>query len=66
MNQVRTVKSEKNGQFVASSLPTGRFSIVFSHEGFNDLRVADIDLHSGDVRTINARMEIGRSARSCR
>ncbi|MBB5058743.1 hypothetical protein HDF16_003457 [Granulicella aggregans] len=58
-NQLRVVNSDKNGQFVASSMPIGRFSVVFSHDGFSDLRVADIDLHSGDVQTLNARLEVG-------
>jgi hypothetical protein len=58
-NQDRVVTSDKNGQFVASSLPIGRFAIVFTRDGFSDLRIADIDLHSGDVRTINARMQVG-------
>src|SRR5579859_7485392 len=58
-NQSRVVTSDKHGQFVASSLPIGRFAIVFACEGFNDLRIADIDLHSGDVRTVNAQMKVG-------
>jgi hypothetical protein len=58
-NQDRIVTSDKYGQFVASSLPIGRFTMVFSHESFRDLRIADVDLHSGDVRTVNAKMQVG-------
>lgn len=58
-NQQRVVVSDKQGQFVASSLPIGRFTVVFLRDGFNDLRIADVDLHSGDVRTINAKMKVG-------
>jgi hypothetical protein len=58
-NQVRLVKTDGHGQFVISSLPIGRFTVMFGHDGFRDLRVADLDLHSGDVRTINAKLEIG-------
>ncbi len=58
-NQDRGVTSSKNGLFVASSLPVGRFSIIFKRVGFSDLRIADIDLHSGDVKTINARLQLG-------
>jgi hypothetical protein len=58
-NQERVVISDKQGQFVASSLPIGRFTVMFVHDGFNDLRIADVDLHSGDVRTINAKMKVG-------
>jgi Carboxypeptidase regulatory-like domain/TonB dependent receptor len=58
-NQVRTVTTDGRGQFVVSSLPIGRFSILFVHNGFNDLRIADVDLHSGDVRTVNAKLAVG-------
>ncbi len=58
-NQVRNVQTDAHGQFVVSSLPIGRFSIVFSREGFQEMRVADVDLHSGDVRTVNAKLAIG-------
>src|SRR5579859_795138 len=58
-NQVRLAKTDSRGQFVVSSLPIGRFTVVFVHDGFRDLRVADLDLHSGDVRTINAKLEVG-------
>jgi hypothetical protein len=57
-NQSRVVSSDAHGQYVASSLPIGRFTIRFVHDGFSELRVADVDLHSGDVRTINAKMQV--------
>lgn len=58
-NQIRTAVTNDHGQFVVSSLPIGRFSVTFAHDGFKDLRVADLDLHSGDVHTVNARLEVG-------
>jgi hypothetical protein len=58
-NQVRAATTDEHGQFVVSSLPIGRFSLVFAREGFRDLRVADLDLHSADVRTVNAKLEVG-------
>jgi len=58
-NQVRTVATDSHGQYVVSSLPIGRFSIVFTQDGFKDLRVADLDLHSGDTRTINVKLVVG-------
>jgi hypothetical protein len=48
---------------VASSLPVGRFFILLRKANFEDLRVADIDLHSGDVRTLNERMGLGSLTR---
>lgn len=58
-NQVRTVTTDSHGQYVVSSLPIGRFSIIFAHDGFDDIRVADLDLHSGDTRTINEKLVVG-------
>ena len=58
-NQVRVITTDSHGQFVVSSLPIGRFTVMFTHDGFKDLRVADLDLHSGDVRTVNAKLEVG-------
>lgn len=58
-NAVREATTNANGQFVISSLPVGRFVILFTRPGFQDLRVADIDLHSGDVRTVNQQMQVG-------
>ena len=58
-NQVRVIVTDSRGQFVVSSLPIGRFTVMFTHDGFKDLRVADLDLHSGDVRTVNAKLEVG-------
>ena len=58
-NAARTVTTNGSGQFVVSSLPVGRFFIVLTRAGFQDLHIADIDLHSGDVRTVNQTMQLG-------
>src|ERR1700733_14408602 len=58
-NQTRATTTDSRGQFVVSSLPIGRFAVMFTHDGFKDLRVADLDLHSGDVRTVNGKLEVG-------
>jgi hypothetical protein len=58
-NQLRTVTSDEHGQFVVSSLPIGRFSVLFTHDGYQDVRVADLDLHSGDIRTVDTKLVVG-------
>ena len=58
-NQVRSVKTDGRGQFVVSSLPIGRFSVAFRHDGFKDTLVTDLDLHASDVRTLNTRLQVG-------
>ena len=56
-NATRTVTTNGRGEFIATSLPVGRFTVVISRDGFTDLRIADIDLHAGDVRTLNESMQ---------
>lgn len=63
-NQVRMIRTDAHGQYVVSSLPIGRFSIIFSQDGFQETRVADVDLHSGDVRTINVKLAVGTIAQT--
>jgi hypothetical protein len=65
-NQARTMVTDNHGQFVASSLPIGRFVVLFAHDGFKDLRIADLDLHSGDVRTVNAKLVVGSVSQEVR
>ncbi len=58
-NAVREARTNSSGQFVLSSLPVGRFVLLFTRPGFEDMRVADIDLHASDVRTLNQQMQPG-------
>ncbi len=58
-NQARTIATNATGEYVVSSLPAGRFTIVIHRPGFNDFRIADVDLHAGDVRTLNGHLQPG-------
>jgi hypothetical protein len=53
---VRQATTSGRGTFVISSLPVGRFTLTISKVAFSDFRLVDIDLHSGDIRTVNARL----------
>jgi hypothetical protein len=61
---VREVTSNSRGTFVLSSLSVGRFTLTVSKVAFSDFHLADIDLHSGDVRTINARLMVSGANQS--
>jgi hypothetical protein len=56
-NATRNVTTNSRGEFLVASLPVGRFTLVVKHPDFNDLQVAGIDLHAGDVRTLNEQMQ---------
>jgi hypothetical protein len=55
----RQAKTNASGLFVVSSLPTGRFTVLLHGNGFQDVRVADVELHSGDTRTLNQKLTPG-------
>lgn len=57
-NQIRSVRTGSHGEFSVSSLPVGHFSVKVVHAGFRDLTVPDIDLHAGDVRTVDLNLQL--------
>src|ERR1700704_2465350 len=61
---VRQVTTNDRGTFVISSLPVGRFTLTINKVAFSNFRLADIDLHSGDIRTINARLLVSGANQS--
>jgi Carboxypeptidase regulatory-like domain/TonB dependent receptor len=61
---IRQVTTSGRGTFVISSLPVGRFTLTISKVAFTNFRLADIDLHSGDIRTINARLLVSGANQS--
>jgi hypothetical protein len=63
-NEVRVVKTAGHGEFTVSSLPVGHFKLTVTREGFQDLTVPEIDLHAGDVRTLNLKLAIGQVTQS--
>lgn len=63
-NTTRHVVTNADGQFVASSLPVGRFFLTLKKSEFQDARIADVDLHAGDTRTVNQRLQVGSVAQT--
>lgn len=58
-NQVRAVITASHGEFAVSALPVGHFRLKISRDGFKDVTVPDLDLHAGDVRTVNVKLQLG-------
>jgi hypothetical protein len=56
--ETRVTVSGDRGIFVLSSLPIGRFTITVDKVGFDQVRIADIDLNSGVTRTIDAQLQV--------
>lgn len=58
-NQIRSTRTGSHGEYSISSLPIGHFSVNVARKGFQDLSVPEIELHAGDVRTVNLKMLLG-------
>jgi hypothetical protein len=55
----RTVMTDDNGSYSASSLPVGRYSVSTSPQGFKKTVSNGNDLHVGDSLVVNLTLEIG-------
>jgi hypothetical protein len=56
---VRTVKSDAKGEFTATLLPIGNYSILVRHEGFRELHRTGVELHVGDRATLTLMLQPG-------
>ena len=56
---VRTVPANANGQYVASSIPTGRYTISVQQAGFRKLVRANIELTAADTLTVDLVLSVG-------
>lgn len=55
----RAVSSNQSGQYVAYSIPTGRYSIEAEAAGFERMVLAGIELTAADTVTVDIRLVIG-------
>jgi hypothetical protein len=55
---IRVTVSEADGTYMVSSLPSGRYTVVFELPGFRSRRRDNIDLTTGATVTVNATLEI--------
>jgi hypothetical protein len=56
---VRTTKTDEHGQFVASSLPVGRYSVTIEMTGFKKATKTDVVLNVNDKLAVNFGLEVG-------
>src|SRR6267142_3358426 len=56
----RTVNADENGNYLASSLPPGKYTVSTSPAGFKKTVVAGVDLHVGDNRVVNLDLQVGQ------
>jgi hypothetical protein len=56
----RTVNSDDNGFYLATSLPPGRYSVSTAPSGFKKTVAADVDLHVTENKTVNLDLQVGQ------
>src|SRR5215471_2818100 len=56
---VKTVESDENGNFAVPNLEVGHYAVSVEASGFSAFEQRDIDLHTSERYTVNARMRVG-------
>src|SRR5215468_9910146 len=56
----RTVVTDDNGFYLASSLPVGVYTVTTTPQGFKKTIASDVDLHVSENKTINLELQIGQ------
>lgn len=56
----RTVNSDDNGFYLATSLPAGRYTVSTAPSGFKKTVAADVDLHVTENKTVNLDLQVGQ------
>src|SRR4051794_9385784 len=52
-NEVKTVQTDADGRYEVPVLPTGRYSVEASSEGFQPQKISDINLSVGDKARVD-------------
>lgn len=53
------IESKDDGSYLVSALPVGRYSVTFSHDGFNQLVNSEIQVQGGFTTTVNGALTVG-------
>jgi hypothetical protein len=60
----RTVTSDSNGEYVAPSLPTGRYTVMSEISGFKTLTMSNVDVGVDQRVRIDIKLEVGAMTES--
>ena len=60
----RTVNSDSNGEYVAPSLPTGRYTVISEITGFKTLTMSNVDVGVDQRVRIDMKLEVGAMTES--
>ncbi|MDX6501509.1 MAG: hypothetical protein QOG23_4769 [Blastocatellia bacterium] len=56
----RSVNSDDNGFYLATSLPAGRYTVSTAPSGFKKTVAADVDLHVTENKVVNLDLQVGQ------
>jgi Carboxypeptidase regulatory-like domain/TonB-dependent Receptor Plug Domain len=58
-NDIITVKTDANGDYTASELPLGTYTITVEGQGFKRFIASGVTLHVGEHRALNVKLAVG-------
>jgi Carboxypeptidase regulatory-like domain/TonB-dependent Receptor Plug Domain len=58
--QVRTVKTDDDGDYSAQSLPVGRYSVTVAPQGFKKTIATGVEVHVSDRVVVDLNLEVGQ------
>ncbi len=59
---LRNAKSNETGSYTVGGLPIGIYQVTISKDGFQAARFNSVQLLVGQIRTVNAQMQVGTSS----
>ncbi|MCI0403423.1 MAG: carboxypeptidase-like regulatory domain-containing protein [Acidobacteria bacterium] len=56
---VRTVNSDRRGYYLVTPLPVGAYDVVYTHDGFAELRRSGVHIEVGESAALDATLKVG-------
>jgi hypothetical protein len=56
----RTVNSDEDGFYLATSLPAGKYNVTTAPSGFKKTVASEVDLHVGENKVVNLDLQVGQ------
>ncbi|MGA8938272.1 MAG: carboxypeptidase regulatory-like domain-containing protein [Acidobacteriaceae bacterium] len=60
----RTTKAQGNGFFQIFNLPVGTYTVKATHDGFDTIEIAGIEVQEASAKTVNLTLKVGEVAQS--
>jgi hypothetical protein len=61
-NSIQTTKSNEAGRYVFANVPSGKYTLLFTKEGFSTFRIGSQQVQVSTTLTLNATLELGTTS----